>query len=178
MLRFLVVSVAFYGMSTFEGPVMSIRQVNALSHYTDWTIGHVHSGALGWVAFVSFGAVYYLVPRLWNAQRLYSLQLVEWHFWIATIGIVLYITAMWVSGIMQGLMWRSYDHLGFLQYSFVETRRGDASVLRDPRARRRAVPDRRADHGLQSLAHRPRRRAARGGAGLAPAYAPRAAPAE
>jgi len=121
VLRFLVVSVAFYGMSTFEGPLMSIRQVNALSHYTDWTIGHVHSGALGWVAFVSFGAVYYLVPRLWQAQRLYSLRLVEWHFWIATLGIVLYITAMWVSGIMQGLMWRSYDSLGFLQYSFVET---------------------------------------------------------
>jgi cytochrome c oxidase cbb3-type subunit 1 len=121
VLRFLVVSVAFYGMSTFEGPLMSIRQVNALSHYTDWTVGHVHSGALGWVAFVSFGAVYYLVPRLWGAKRLYSLKLVEWHFWTATLGIVLYITAMWVSGIMQGLMWRSYDQLGFLQFSFVET---------------------------------------------------------
>ena len=121
VLRFLVVSIAFYGMSTFEGPLMSIRQVNALSHYTDWTVGHVHSGALGWVAFVSFGAVYYLVPRLWKVPRLYSLKLVEWHFWIATMGIVLYITAMWVSGIMQGLMWRSYDHLGFLQFSFVET---------------------------------------------------------
>jgi cytochrome c oxidase cbb3-type subunit 1 len=121
VLRFLVVSVAFYGMSTFEGPLMSIRQVNALSHYTDWTVGHVHSGALGWVAFVTFGAVYYLVPRLWRAQRLYSLRLVEWHFWVATLGIVLYITAMWVSGIMQGLMWRSFDHLGFLQFSFIET---------------------------------------------------------
>jgi cytochrome c oxidase cbb3-type subunit 1 len=121
VLRFLVVSVAFYGMSTFEGPLMSIRQVNALSHYTDWTVGHVHSGALGWVGFVTFGAVYYLVPRLWRASRLYSLRLVEWHFWVATLGIVLYITAMWVSGIMQGLMWRSYDHLGFLQFSFIET---------------------------------------------------------
>ncbi len=121
VLRFLVVSVAFYGMSTFEGPLMSVRQVNALSHYTDWTIGHVHSGALGWVAFVSFGSLYYLVPRLWKAERLYSIRLVEWHFWIATLGVVLYITAMWVSGIMQGLMWRSYDSLGFLQYSFVET---------------------------------------------------------
>jgi cytochrome c oxidase cbb3-type subunit 1 len=121
VLRFLVVAVAFYGMSTFEGPLMSVRQVNALSHYTDWTVGHVHSGALGWVAFVSFGALYYLVPRLWKAERLYSIRLVEWHFWIATLGIVLYITAMWVSGIMQGLMWRTYDHLGFLQYSFVET---------------------------------------------------------
>ncbi len=121
VLRFLVVSVAFYGMSTFEGPMMSIRQVNALSHYTDWTIGHVHSGALGWVAFISFGAVYFLVPRLWHRARLYSQRLVEVHFWIATLGIVLYITAMWVSGIMQGLMWRSYDSLGFLQYSFIET---------------------------------------------------------
>jgi cytochrome c oxidase cbb3-type subunit 1 len=121
VLRFLVTSVAFYGMSTFEGPVMSIKAVNALSHYTDWTIGHVHSGALGWVAFVSFGAVYYLVPQLWKTERLYSLRLVSYHFWTATIGIVLYITAMWISGIMQGLMWRAYDNLGFLQYSFVET---------------------------------------------------------
>jgi len=121
VLRFLVVSVAFYGMSTFEGPVMSIKPVNALSHYTDWTIGHVHSGALGWVAFVSFGAVYFLVPRLWRRERLYSEKLVSVHFWVATMGIVFYITAMWVSGILQGLMWRSYDFLGFLQYSFVET---------------------------------------------------------
>jgi cytochrome c oxidase cbb3-type subunit 1 len=121
VLRFLVVSVAFYGMSTFEGPLMSVRQVNALSHYTDWTIGHVHSGALGWVAFISFGATYFLVQHLWHRERLYSQRLVEVHFWIATLGIVLYITAMWVSGIMQGLMWRSYDELGFLQYSFLET---------------------------------------------------------
>jgi len=121
VLRMLVTSVAFYGMSTFEGPMMSIRSVNALSHYTDWTIGHVHSGALGWVAFVSFGAIYHLVPVLWRRQGLYSLRLVNYHFWIATIGIVLYITAMWVSGIMQGLMWRTYDDLGFLQYSFIET---------------------------------------------------------
>ena len=121
VLRMLVTSVAFYGMSTFEGPVMSIRAVNSLSHYTDWTIGHVHSGALGWVAFVSFGALYDLVPKLWKRERLYSLRLVNYHFWIATIGIVLYITAMWVSGIMQGLMWRTYDDLGFLQYSFIET---------------------------------------------------------
>jgi cytochrome c oxidase cbb3-type subunit 1 len=121
VLRMLVVSVAFYGMSTFEGPVMSVKAVNALSHYTDWTIGHVHSGALGWVGFVSFGAIYCLVPWLWRRQRLYSLALVEWHFWIATIGIVLYITSMWVSGIMQGLMWRAYNEFGFLEYSFVET---------------------------------------------------------
>jgi cytochrome c oxidase cbb3-type subunit 1 len=121
VLRFLVVSVGFYGMSTFEGPVMAIKAVNALSHYTDWTIGHVHSGTLGWVSFVSFGALYFLVPRLWRRDRLYSERLVSYHFWVATIGIVLYITAMWISGIMQGLMWRAYDSLGFLQYSFVET---------------------------------------------------------
>jgi len=121
VLRFLVTSVAFYGMSTFEGPVVSIKAVNGLSHYTDWTIGHVHSGALGWVAFISFGAMYYMLPRLYGYTRLYSVRLVGYHFWISTIGIVLYITAMWISGIMQGLMWRAYDSLGFLQYSFVET---------------------------------------------------------
>jgi cytochrome c oxidase cbb3-type subunit 1 len=121
VLRFMVVSVGFYGMSTFEGPLMSIKSVNALSHYTDWTIGHVHSGALGWVAFVSFGAIYFLLPKLWGRKEVYSLRLVSYHFWIATLGIVLYITAMWVSGIMQGLMWRSYDSLGFLEYSFAET---------------------------------------------------------
>ena len=121
VLRMLVVSVAFYGMSTFEGPLMSIKAVNALSHYTDWTVGHVHSGALGWVGFVSFGALYVLTPAVWRRRRLYSLRLVEWHFWISSLGIVLYITAMWVSGIMQGLMWRAYDSLGFLEYSFVET---------------------------------------------------------
>jgi cytochrome c oxidase cbb3-type subunit 1 len=120
-LRFSVTAVAFYGMSTFEGPVMSIRPVNALSHYTDWTIGHVHSGALGWVAFIVFGALYYLVPVLWGRREVYSQRLIAWHFWISTMGIVLYITSMWVSGIMQGLMWRAYDQLGFLQYSFVET---------------------------------------------------------
>jgi len=121
VVRLLVVSVAFYGMSTFEGPLMSIKAVNSLSHYTDWTIGHVHSGALGWVAMVSFGAIYCLVPWLWKRQGLYSLRLVEWHFWISTLGILLYITAMWVSGILQGLMWRAYDKQGFLTYSFVET---------------------------------------------------------
>jgi cytochrome c oxidase cbb3-type subunit 1 len=121
VIRLMVVSVAFYGMSTFEGPLMSIKAVNSLSHYTDWTIGHVHSGALGWVAMISFGAIYCLVPWLWNRKALYSIRLVEWHFWTSTIGIVLYITSMWVSGIMQGLMWRAYDKLGFLSYSFVET---------------------------------------------------------
>jgi cytochrome c oxidase cbb3-type subunit 1 len=120
-LRFSVTAVGFYGMSTFEGPVMSIKAVNSLSHYTDWTIGHVHSGALGWVAFIVFGALYYLVPYLWKKKDMWSPRLISWHFWISTMGIVLYITAMWVSGIMQGLMWRAYDELGFLQYSFVET---------------------------------------------------------
>jgi len=120
VLKFMIVSLAFYGMSTFEGPLMSIKTVNALSHYTDWTIGHVHSGALGWVAFISFGAIYHMVPVLWN-KKLYSNRLVNLHLWVATIGIVFYIAAMWVSGIMQGLMWRSYDNMGFLEYSFVET---------------------------------------------------------
>jgi cytochrome c oxidase cbb3-type subunit 1 len=100
---------------------MAIKTVNALSHYTDWTIGHVHSGALGWVAFIAFAAIYYLTPRLWKRSQLYSLRLVNAHFWIASIGIVLYISAMWVSGILQGLMWRAYDSLGFLEFSFVET---------------------------------------------------------
>ncbi|MEM9286947.1 MAG: cytochrome-c oxidase, cbb3-type subunit I [Pseudomonadota bacterium] len=120
VLRMMFVSVAFYGMSTFEGPVMSIKAVNSLSHYTDWTIGHVHSGALGWVGYISFGALYCLVPMLWRTP-LYSKRLVEWHFWISTIGIVLYMVAMWFAGITQGLMWRAYDALGFLQYSFGET---------------------------------------------------------
>ncbi len=120
ILRFLITAVAFYGMSTFEGPLMAIKSVNALSHYTEWTIGHVHSGALGWVAMISFGALYHMVPILWNKKELYSTKLVSTHFWLATIGIVLYITAMWIGGIMQGLMWRSYDDMGFLQYSFIE----------------------------------------------------------
>jgi cytochrome c oxidase cbb3-type subunit 1 len=120
VLRMLVVSVAFYGMSTFEGPLMSIKVVNSLSHYTDWTVGHVHSGALGWVGYVSFGALYCLIPWVYN-RKLYSMKLVNWHFWVSTIGIVLYISAMWVSGILQGLMWRAYTALGFLEYSFIET---------------------------------------------------------
>jgi cytochrome c oxidase cbb3-type subunit 1 len=120
ILKFLIVSVSFYGMSTFEGPMMSIKTVNALSHYTDWTIGHVHSGALGWVGFISIGAMYYLIPKLFN-KELYSLKLAETHFWVATIGIVLYITAMWISGVMQGLMWRAVNPDGTLTYSFVES---------------------------------------------------------
>jgi cytochrome c oxidase cbb3-type subunit I len=121
VLRMMVMSVAFYGMATFEGPVMSIKSVNSLSHYTDWTIGHVHSSALGWVGMISFAAVYDLVPKLWNKPSLYSMRLVSWHFWFATLGIVLYASSMWVSGIMQGLMWREYDSQGFLVYSFAES---------------------------------------------------------
>lgn len=120
VLKFLIVSVSFYGMSTFEGPMMAIKTVNALSHYTDWTIGHVHSGALGWVAMVSIGAMYFLIPKLFDTE-IYSKKLIETHFWIATIGIVLYITSMWISGIMQGLMWRAINNDGTLTYSFVES---------------------------------------------------------
>jgi cytochrome c oxidase cbb3-type subunit 1 len=120
VLRFLIIAIAFYGMSTFEGPLMAIKSVNALSHYTEWTISHVHSGALGWVALISFGALYHLVPVLWQKQEMYSLRLVSIHLWLACIGIVLYITSMWAAGITQGLMWRSYDEMGFLKYSFIE----------------------------------------------------------
>jgi cytochrome c oxidase cbb3-type subunit I len=120
ILRMMVMALAFYGMSTFEGPLMAIKSVNALSHYTDWTIGHVHSGALGWNGLITFGAIYFLVPRLWNRKQLYSLRLVNWHLWLATLGIVLYAATMWVAGVMQGLMWREYDDQGFLVYSFVE----------------------------------------------------------
>ena len=121
IIRMFVMSLAFYGMSTFEGPMLSIKAVNSLSHYTDWTIGHVHSGALGWNGMVTFACLYYLAPRLWNRQRLYSLRMVNWHFWLASAGIVFYAAAMWVSGIMQGLMWREYGADGYLVYSFVET---------------------------------------------------------
>lgn len=120
VLRFLVVSLSFYGMSTFEGPMMSIKTVNALSHYTDWTIGHVHAGALGWVAMISIGAVYHMIPRLWGKAQMASMALVNTHFWLATIGTVLYICAMWVNGILQGLMWRAVNEDGTLTYSFVE----------------------------------------------------------
>ena len=121
ILRFLIVSLSFYGMSTFEGPMMAIKSVNALSHYTDWTIGHVHSGALGWVAMVSIGALYHLIPILFNQGRMYSTRLINIHFWMHTAGIVLYIVAMWISGVMQGLMWRAVNTDGTLTYSFVES---------------------------------------------------------
>ena len=121
VIRMMVISIGFYGMSTFEGPMMSIRAVNSLSHYTDWTIGHVHSGALGWNGMITFGALYFLVPVLWKRERLYSLSLVSWHFWLATIGIILYAASMWVTGIMEGLMWREVDANGFLVNSFADT---------------------------------------------------------
>ncbi len=121
IIRMMVVSIGFYGMSTFEGPMMSIKAVNSLSHYTDWTIGHVHSGALGWNGMITFGVLYFLVPRLWNRPALYSLKLVSWHFWLATIGIVLYASSMWVTGIMEGLMWREVDANGFLVNAFADT---------------------------------------------------------
>ncbi len=121
ILRFLIVALSFYGIATFEGPLMSIKTVNALSHYTDWTIGHVHAGALGWVGLITMGSLYYLVPRLFGQVRMYSIRLIEVHFWISTIGIVLYIAAMWVAGVMQGLMWREVNPDGTLAYTFVES---------------------------------------------------------
>ena len=121
ILRFLVVSLSFYGMSTFEGPMMAIKTVNALSHYTDWTIGHVHSGALGWVAMVSFGSLYHLIPKMYGREQMYSIAMINAHFWFATIGTVLYIVAMWVTGITQGLMWRAVNNDGTLTYSFIES---------------------------------------------------------
>src|SRR5512147_426517 len=121
ILKFMIVSLSFYGMSTFEGPMMSIKTVNALSHYTDWTIGHVHSGALGWVAMVSFGCIYALIPRVFGQKQMYSMKAVTVHFWIATIGVVLYITSMWIAGVMQGLMWRAVNADGTLTYAFVES---------------------------------------------------------
>lgn len=121
IIRMMVLALAFYGMSTFEGPMMSVKSVNSLSHYTDWTIGHVHSGALGWNGMITFSAIYYLVPRLWQRERLYSLRMVNWHFWLATLGIVFYASSMWVAGITQGLMWREYGADGYLVNSFAET---------------------------------------------------------
>jgi cytochrome c oxidase cbb3-type subunit 1 len=121
IIRMMVIALAFYGMATFEGPMLSIKSVNSLSHYTDWTIGHVHAGALGWNGMISFAAVYFLVPRLWKRDRLYSLRWVNWHFWMATVGIVFYAASMWVSGVTQGLMWREYGADGYLVNSFVDT---------------------------------------------------------
>jgi cytochrome c oxidase cbb3-type subunit 1 len=120
IIRMMVFALAFYGMATFEGPMMSIKSVNSLSHYTEWTIGHVHSGALGWNGMITFSAIYYMAPRLWGRERLYSLRMVNWHFWLATLGIVLYASSMWVAGITQGLMWREYGEDGYLVYAFAE----------------------------------------------------------
>ncbi|MBK6757182.1 MAG: cytochrome-c oxidase, cbb3-type subunit I [Agitococcus sp.] len=121
IIRFLVVALSFYGMSTFEGPMMSIKTVNALSHYTDWTIGHVHSGALGWVGMISIGSLYVMIPRVFERERMYSIGLINLHFWLATMGVVLYIASLWISGITQGLMWRAVNDDGSLTYSFVES---------------------------------------------------------
>lgn len=129
VVRFLIVALSFYGMSTFEGPLMSLKSVNALSHYTDWTIGHVHSGALGWVAMVTFGSFYHMIPRIWET-KMYSTGLIYLHFWLATIGIVLYISAMWVAGIGQGWMLRAFDDYGNLAYTFIET----VAFLKEPYA--------------------------------------------
>ena len=176
VLRMLVVSVAFYGMATFEGPLMSIKEVNSLSHYTDWGIGHVHSGSLGWVGIRLVRRALLPGPLAVERKELYSLKLVNWHFWIATIGIVFYISAMWVAGIMQGLMWRAYTRAGLPR---IFLRRNDAGAAPDvchPRARRRTLPRGSADHGLQS-GHDHHRRAA-GRRGRAPVPAPALAPAE
>ncbi len=121
ILRFLIVALSFYGLATFEGPMMSIKTVNALSHYTDWTIGHVHGGALGWVAMISIGSLYALIPALWGKERMYSIKAIEWHFWLSTIGTVMYIVSMWIAGVMQGLMWRAVNEDGTLTYNFVES---------------------------------------------------------
>ena len=121
ILRFLIVALSFYGMATFEGPMMAIKTVNALSHYTDWTIGHVHAGALGWVGMITMGSLYYLIPRLYGQTKMYSVPAIELHFWICTLGVVFYIAAMWVAGVMQGMMWREVNPDGTLAYTFVES---------------------------------------------------------
>ncbi|OJW89808.1 cytochrome-c oxidase, cbb3-type subunit I [Thiobacillus sp. 65-1402] len=120
ILKFLVTALSFYGMSTFEGPMMAIKTVNALSHYTEWTVGHVHSGALGWVAMITIGSMYYLIPRLYGRESMYSTKMIEWHFWLSTIGVVLYIASMWIAGVAQGLMWRAANADGTLTYSFAQ----------------------------------------------------------
>ena len=120
ILKFLIVALSFYMIATFEGPMMSIKTVNSLSHYTDWTVGHVHAGALGWVAMISIGAMYALLPRLLGLREMYSTKWVDVHFWLHTVGVVLYIASMWIAGVMQGLMWRATNDDGTLTYSFVE----------------------------------------------------------
>ncbi len=121
VLKFMIVALSFYGMSTFEGPMMSIKTVNALSHYTDWTVGHVHAGALGWVAMMTIGSLYCLIPRLIGEKKMHSIKAIDIHFWVSTIGVVLYISSMWIAGVMQGLMWRAFNDDGTLTYSFIES---------------------------------------------------------
>jgi cytochrome c oxidase cbb3-type subunit I len=121
VIRFMIVSLSFYGMSTFEGPMMSIKTVNALSHFTDWTIGHVHSGALGWVAMMTIGSLYYLIPRLYGKTEMYSTRLINTHFWLSTIGVIFYVANMWIAGVMQGLMWRAVNEDGTLTNTFVQS---------------------------------------------------------
>jgi len=121
VIRFMVVSLSFYGMSTFEGPMMSIKTVNALSHFTDWTIGHVHSGALGWVAMMTIGSIYYLIPRLYGRTEMFSTRLINTHFWLSTIGVIFYVANMWIAGVMQGLMWRAVNEDGTLTNSFIQS---------------------------------------------------------
>jgi len=121
VLKFMIVALSFYGMSTFEGPMMSIKTVNALSHYTDWTVGHVHSGALGWVAMMTIGSLYCLIPRLIGEKKMHSIKAIDIHFWTSTIGVVMYITSMWIAGVMQGLMWRAFNDDGTLTYAFIES---------------------------------------------------------
>jgi cytochrome c oxidase cbb3-type subunit 1 len=121
VIRFMVVALSFYGMSTFEGPMMAIKTVNALSHYTDWTIGHVHSGALGWVAMMTIGSLYYLIPQLWGTKQMYSVRLINSHFWLSTIGVIFYVVNMWIAGVMQGLMWRAVNDDGTLTNTFVQS---------------------------------------------------------
>ena len=142
-LRFMMIAAVFYGLSTFEGSFMAIRAVNSLSHYTDWTVGHVHAGAMGWVALISFGSIYALVPVLWRRETMYSWRLVEVHFWLAISGTVIYVFAMWNSGITQGLMWRTYTESGTLRFLLRRLARRDAPLLHRPRLRRPAVPHRR-----------------------------------
>jgi len=157
ILKFMVTALSFYGMSTFEGPMMSIKTVNALSHYTEWTIGHVHSGALGWVAMITIGSMYYLIPRLFGRESMYSTKLIEWHFWFSTIGVVLYIASMWIAGVAQGLMWRAANPDGTLTYSFAQVVATMHPFYGIRLAGGGAVLRRHADDGLQRLADRPSR---------------------
>ena len=160
ILKFLIVSLSFYGMSTFEGPMMSIKTINALSHNTDWTIGHVHSGALGWVAMVSIGAMYHLIPLLYGREqgRMYSIKLINLHFWLTTLGTVLYIASMWVNGLLQGLMWQATSIDGTLTYSFAESVEASYPGTTCVFIGRYFLP-RHADHGLQRLPNRARQNA-------------------